>query len=229
MPGVSLENQSFSSKLYSVGRPIWPRSELALWGGGFCANSPVADYRLSAERGFARLRRMLERLLTSRFAEKLTKPLDHRLFVLQPAFPENGYRPSKFGKRRLRRRVPSRVSHYLFVPVGAVLSRDAHTLTAVMSMPKTSVHEDDFSVPSEDDIGFSRQILPTNSEPETQPMGHASDQQLRHRVTALDRTHNAAAGFRCLCHLRIQPWTFRMSLDYLLPSGYRSMISMEIV
>jgi hypothetical protein len=113
-------------------------------------------------------------MLTGRLTQEFTKPFNHRFLILQPAFPENGYLPPKCGQRSLHRLVPSRISHYLFIPVGTILGRDTHTLPAIMPMPKASMHEDDFSEPSEDDVRISRKILTAHPKPEPQPMGQTS-------------------------------------------------------
>lgn len=117
----------------------------------------------------------------------------HGIHVGQLAFPDDKHLPAGSLEVCDVASVTLNVAGELRVPVVLPRSRQGGRTAAWVGMlvPEAPMHEDNLSAPWKDEIGPSRQIIAVKSESIAEPMGEATDLDLRLRVRAANRNHRA--------------------------------------
>ena len=115
--------------------------------------------------------------------------------------------------------VPLDITRNLLLPIFRIGFRQPTPTLARVSVPKTSVNEDDLLTRAEHNVRLARQVLPVQAVPIAHTMQEAPHHHLGFGVATFDRAHGPAAQFRRHRYVR----RIAVGLDSLCTSSSRTM------
>lgn len=118
------------------------------------------------------------------------------------AFPDNERSPPQTFQGDGVPLIAAFVAEDLLQPVFTIGLRNPGSSATTVTMPETTVHEDNFAFAGEDDVGLAGKILRMETVSKSHGVQQAADGEFRRGVGAFDGAHCAAALFGRFDQLR---------------------------